>query len=135
MSSGDGRQWPTFMRVPPYHFVVSLLFPSFPFPQPQLPQPSGQPLLTFTITRISQPSRQSTEYTPTPPKAQPTPTLACNTAPPPPSSAMSLSFWVDACNYAFNRPLQTQLDAAHASCGVTVRHAAVRVVALHEVAR
>jgi hypothetical protein len=41
---------------------------------------------------------------------------------------MSSSFWADACNSAFNRPLQTLLDAAHASCGVTVRRAAVRVV-------
>ncbi len=63
-----------------------------------------------------------------PPKAQQPPTLACNTAPPPPCSAMSSSFWADACNSARDRPLQTLIDTVHASCGATVRRAAVRVV-------
>jgi len=49
-------------------------------------------------------------------------------APPPPCSVMSSSFWADACNFARNKPLQTQLDTAYASCGVTVRRAAVHVV-------
>jgi len=45
---------------------------------------------------------------------------------------MSSSFWADACNSAVNKPLQTLLDAAHASCGVTVRRAAVcALCALH----
>ena len=35
-------------------------------------------------------------------------------------AVMSLSFWAQACSTAFNRPLQAQLDAAYASCGVTV---------------
>ena len=31
------------------------------------------------------------------------------------------SFWSDACNYAKDKPLQTLLRVAYASCGVTVR--------------
>jgi len=45
----------------------------------------------------------------------------------PPLSMLS-SFWADACNSALNRPLQTLLDTTYASCGVTVRQAALRVV-------
>jgi hypothetical protein len=41
---------------------------------------------------------------------------------------MSSSFWADACNSALNKPLQMKLDTVHASCGVTVRRVAVRVV-------
>ena len=33
----------------------------------------------------------------------------------------SAAFWSDACNYAEGKPLQTQVDAAHASCGLLVR--------------
>ena len=36
------------------------------------------------------------------------------------SHSMSLSSWAQACNTSANRPLQTQLDTAYASCGVTV---------------
>ena len=36
------------------------------------------------------------------------------------SHSMSLSSWAQACTTAANRPLQTQLDTAYASCGVTV---------------
>ncbi len=39
-----------------------------------------------------------------------------------------MSFWADACNSANNRPLQTLLDSAYASCGVTVRCAAANAV-------
>ncbi len=35
----------------------------------------------------------------------------------------SASFWLDACNNAKDKPLQTLLDALYASCGVTVRPA------------
>ena len=35
----------------------------------------------------------------------------------------SASFWSNACNNARDKPLQTLLDAAYASCGVTVRPA------------
>ena len=55
--------------------------------------------------------------------AQPPLTLLPNNAPPPPPLS-SMSFWADACNSAFNRSLQTLLDSAYASCGVTVRCAA-----------
>ena len=45
--------------------------------------------------------------------------------PPPSLPACSLmssgTFWSNACENAKGRPLQTQLDAAFASCGVTVR--------------
>ena len=52
---------------------------------------------------------------------------------PPPTSPFTIimsSFWADTCNSAFNRPLQTLLNSAYASCGVTVRWhwAFVRVV-------
>jgi hypothetical protein len=33
----------------------------------------------------------------------------------------SPTFWSDACRNAMGRPLQAQLDALYASCGVTVR--------------
>ncbi len=33
----------------------------------------------------------------------------------------SSTFWSDACYHARGRPLQAMLDAAYASCGVTVR--------------
>jgi hypothetical protein len=33
---------------------------------------------------------------------------------------MSASLWSDACLVARNRPLQTQIDAAYTSCGITV---------------
>ena len=55
--------------------------------------------------------------------AQPPLTLLPNNAPPPPPLS-SMSFWADACNSANNRPLQTLLVSAYASCGVTVRCAA-----------
>jgi hypothetical protein len=32
----------------------------------------------------------------------------------------SEEFWADACKHAMERPLQTQLGAAYASCGITV---------------
>jgi hypothetical protein len=35
----------------------------------------------------------------------------------------SASFWFDACQNAYGKLLQTLLDAAYASCGVTVRPA------------
>jgi hypothetical protein len=39
-----------------------------------------------------------------------------------PCSPMSSpTFWSDACRNAMGRPLQVQLDAVYASCGVTVR--------------
>jgi hypothetical protein len=41
-----------------------------------------------------------------------------------------MSFWADACNSAVNRPPQTLLVSAYASCGVTVRCAAAACVAL-----
>jgi hypothetical protein len=41
-----------------------------------------------------------------------------------------MSFWADACNSASNRSLQTLLDSAYASCGVTVRCAAAACGAL-----
>ncbi len=37
------------------------------------------------------------------------------------SPMSSATFWSDACRNARNRPLQAQLDAVYASCGVTVR--------------
>ncbi len=37
-----------------------------------------------------------------------------------PRTAMSLSYWAQACATAVDRPLQAKLDSAHASCGVTV---------------
>ncbi len=42
--------------------------------------------------------------------------------PPPPllQAIMSSKFWADACATAANRPLQTLIDTAYASCGVTV---------------
>jgi hypothetical protein len=43
--------------------------------------------------------------------------------PPFPCSLMSDAFWPHACRNAEGRPLQTVLDAAHASCGVMVRRA------------
>ena len=59
------------------------------------------------------------------PPAQHLPPAPLTPAPPsPPCSAMSFAFWADACNSAFNKPLQTLIDTAHASCGVTVRRAA-----------
>jgi len=94
--------------------------------QPQSPPPSGQhlpphpPLLSFTITRISQPPRPPRQKLNHPQLSPATP------PPPPPCSPMSYSFWVDAYNSARNRPLQTLLDTAHASCGVTVNRAVVR---------
>ncbi len=43
-------------------------------------------------------------------------------SPPIPCSLMpSGSFWSDACSNAVSRPLQALVNAAHASCGVTVR--------------
>jgi hypothetical protein len=41
-----------------------------------------------------------------------------------PLRTMSLSSWSDACNTARNKPQHTLLDAANASCGVTVSWAA-----------
>jgi hypothetical protein len=41
-----------------------------------------------------------------------------------------MSFWADACNSAVNRPLQTLLDSAYASCGVTVRSDALPPLAV-----
>jgi len=41
-----------------------------------------------------------------------------------PRTAMSLSFWAQACATALDKPLQAQLDSAYASCGVTVSLAA-----------
>ena len=35
----------------------------------------------------------------------------------------SASFWSNACKQAKGKPLQTLLDAAHGSCGATVRRA------------
>jgi hypothetical protein len=35
----------------------------------------------------------------------------------------SASFWSNACKQATGKPLQTLLDAAHGSCGATVRRA------------
>ena len=46
---------------------------------------------------------------------------------PPPCTSMS-AFWAPACYSALNRPLQTLLDSANASCGVTVRCAAAAAV-------
>jgi len=74
-----------------------------------------------------------------PPKAQALATQISRLRHRPPSPrdlhcSMSLSFWADACNYAVNRPLQAQLDAAHASCGLTVRRAAVLVCRLLRIA-
>ncbi len=50
-------------------------------------------------------------------------TAASHTASPPlPCSLMSSgSLWSDACSNAVGRPLQAKLNAAYASCGVTVR--------------
>ena len=61
--------------------------------------------------------------------AQPPLTLLPNNAPPPPPFS-SMSFWANACNSAYNRPLQTLLVSAYASCGVTVRCAAAACCAL-----
>jgi len=78
----------------------------------------------FTITCISQsdclrsPCQKLKHPQPSP--ATPSPLPPCN--------PMSSSFWADACNSAVNRPLETQLDTVHASCGVTVRRSSVRVV-------
>ena len=52
-----------------------------------------------------------------------------NTTPPPPPLS-SMSFWADACHSANSRSLQTLLDSAYASCGVTVRYAAAACSAL-----
>ena len=38
-----------------------------------------------------------------------------------PMSSPSATFWSDACTSARDRPLQAQLDAVYASCGLTVR--------------
>jgi hypothetical protein len=35
----------------------------------------------------------------------------------------SASFWADACKNAIGKPLQTLLNAAHGSCGATVKRA------------
>jgi hypothetical protein len=41
------------------------------------------------------------------------------------------SFWFDACKYAEGKPLQEQLNHAHASCGLTVRRAHDAAAALY----
>jgi hypothetical protein len=44
----------------------------------------------------------------------------------------SASFWSDACKYAEGRPLQTLLNAAYASGGLTVSRARASLVALSD---
>jgi len=99
---------------------------SSPTPQPQpLAPPALNPSAASTLlslTGISQPPA------PTPSKQQQQLQGSCTIPPPlPPCSSMSL-FWADACNSTQSRPLQTLLDSTYASCGVTVRRAAVCVV-------
>jgi hypothetical protein len=45
------------------------------------------------------------------------------------SSGSLKGFWLDACNYAKGKPLQTLLDAAYASCSLTVTCASAAAAA------
>jgi hypothetical protein len=96
------------------------------------PPPNLCPFLQLPTTPSppSFPSQSPASRSPhaRPAKSSTTPNPRLQQAHPPPCSPMSSSFWADACNSTLNRPLQTQLDAAHVSCGLTVRRAAVRVV-------
>jgi hypothetical protein len=44
----------------------------------------------------------------------------------------SATFWSEKCQQAVDRPLQAQLNSAHASCGVTVRCAPVAAAPHHD---
>jgi hypothetical protein len=44
----------------------------------------------------------------------------------------SATFWSEKCQQAIDRPLQAQLNSAHASCGVTVRCAPVAAAPHHD---
>ena len=56
------------------------------------------------------------------PPLQPLRPPSPHTPSPPPllQAIMSSKFWADACATAHYRPLQTLIDTAYASCGVTV---------------
>ena len=75
--------------------------PSEPFNALQLPAAPPQQLPNTIVKPCSKPS--------------PSPT------PLQPMTSESRTFWSDACYHAQDKPLQAKLDAAYASCGVTVR--------------
>jgi hypothetical protein len=117
------------IRIPPHPQSRNPLPPSpQPLPAPAPPPRALPPLLRLHIA--------ATTVTPAPENKtsggnEVEPSFPTVTPHPPSSSPLSsMSFWADACNSALNRPLQTLLDSAYASCGVTVRCAAAACCAL-----
>ena len=84
-------------------------------------------LLLLLLTQLSHPlppnsgtKKSSAAPPPCSPLCPPASRVSLSQSQPAHSHSMSLSYWAQACNTSANRPLQTQLDTAYASCGVTV---------------